>query len=465
MGRGEPGAANQFGGRQGINQFAGRNGSTQFTGRNGANQFVGHNGANQFVGRNGANQLAQFHGLNTFNRQGFNRNAFGDRQGWNQWGGRHWASGWHRWGAGWGGWVGPVFWPFFYGDVFTYALWPDADYDPFWAYGPDYMLTSVFWPGPDLGPQYGYNPGPGYDVYGGEGAAGDRGSVGSGGRRGTRAARSHENSTTQELARTQEGRPERNGEQTQPSAEELAQTCSGLAPGITDFPIDRIERAVQPTSEQRAALDELRAASTRARDIVKASCPTEVPLTPLGRLDAVEKRLNAMIEALQIVRSPLESFYNSLSDEQKRRFDALGAEAGLHASQDAAPTNEPPNNKLVAICDQRAGSFTQLPVQRIQETMDLNKQQLDAFEDLKQASVKAADLLQNSCPTAELQTPVERLEAVEKRLRAMVAAMEELRPALSTFYSSLSDEQKARFNTVGRIQRAEQPQQTGGRQD
>ena len=35
-----------------------------------------------------------------------------------------------------------MFWPYLYGDVFTYLVWPDAYYDPFLAYGPN------SWPGP-----------------------------------------------------------------------------------------------------------------------------------------------------------------------------------------------------------------------------------------------------------------------------------------------------------------------------
>ena len=119
---------------------------------------------------------------------------------------------------------------------------------------------------------------------------------------------------------------------------------------------------------------------------------------------------------------------------------------------------------MVSLCDQRTGNFTQLPVQRIEQNMDLSKEQQDAFRSLKQATAKAADDMKNSCPTEELQTPVARLAAVEKRLTAMVTAMEDLRPSLTTFYSSLSDEQKARFNTIGRTQSAEQPPRSGDRQ-
>jgi hypothetical protein len=45
---------------------------------------------------------------------------------------------------------------------------------------------------------------------------------------------------------------------------------------------------------------------------------------------------------------------------------------------------------------------------------------------------------------------VERLDAVKTRLQAMVDAMNTIRPKLQAFYASLSDDQKARFNTKRR---------------
>src|SRR6202042_3172215 len=46
------------------------------------------------------------------------------------------------------GWIGPVFWPYAYGDVFYYALWPDdyADVDPFWVYGYGDVYEGIFSP-------------------------------------------------------------------------------------------------------------------------------------------------------------------------------------------------------------------------------------------------------------------------------------------------------------------------------
>jgi hypothetical protein len=92
---------------------------------------------------------------------------------------------------------------------------------------------------------------------------------------------------------------------------------------VTDLPIDRIARAVQPTPAQRAALDELRDASGKAADELKAKCPTDQALTPTGRVEAMEKRLEATLAAVRTVQPALTRFYDALSDEQKARFNSL----------------------------------------------------------------------------------------------------------------------------------------------
>jgi hypothetical protein len=71
------------------------------------------------------------------------------------------------------------------------------------------------------------------------------------------------------------------------------------------------------------------------------------------------------------------------------------------------------------------------------------------LENLKAVSAKAAEELRASCPTQIAENPVARLDAMSDRLHAMVQAVETIRPALSGFYASLGDEQKAKFNTLG----------------
>jgi hypothetical protein len=43
------------------------------------------------------------------------------------------------------------------------------------------------------------------------------------------------------------------------------------------------------------------------------------------------------------------------------------------------------------------------------------------------------------------------MEAMQKRLEAMLAAADLVQPALDEFYAGLSVEQKARFNTMPRV--------------
>jgi hypothetical protein len=67
---------------------------------------------------------------------------------------------------------------------------------------------------------------------------------------------------------------------------------------------------------------------------------------------------------------------------------------------------------------------------------------------LKDASVKAAEGLKVLCSTYQTLTPTGRVEAMEKRLDATLGAVKTVGPALVKFYNSLSDEQKARFNSL-----------------
>jgi hypothetical protein len=218
------------------------------------------------------------------------------------------------------------------------------------------------------------------------------------------------------------------------------EACGGLAPGVTDLPMQRIEQSIHPTGSQVAGLEHLKAASSQANDILKASCPSQIPLTPLGRLDAVQKRLVAMIQAVQVVRGPLYEFYNSLTDEQRRNFDAM--ETAKLQSGAKAPASAPAATGLPALCDERAASFSQLPVERIEQTIRLTQQQRGAFDTLKSASSKAASEVRTSCPSQMPQTIVDRLGAVDTRLIAMLQAVKTLHPALDDFYASLDDEQK-----------------------
>jgi len=424
---------------------AGRIASHNLT-NTGHNKLAAQN-QHQFVQNKFAAQ--NFKGLNNFSKTGFNRNNFGNNANWNHWGGRFWGAGWNNWGWGWGCWAGPVFWPFLLGDIFSFVFWPYAYYDPFWFYGPPFIFASIFAPGPYFGPDYGYGPddygyGYGYGNYGYAGSSNiyydsSRGRGDNTAALGGRYAARTEEADRQALTETNTA---------------ALEGCTGLAPGVTNLPIDQIRKTVHPTTDQEAVLDDLSAASSQASDVIKSSCPSSVPLTPIGRLDAAEQRLDATIKAIQVVRLPLERFYQALSDEQRQRFNAMnGSSEGASSA-----------GNMAAACSQQGGSFIDLPVQRIEQVVQPTAQQQSAFDNLKKAAQKAGDQLQASCPTAVPKSPMARIDTVETRLRAMTDAIKSVRPDLQNFYASLSDEQKARFNTVGPPPKATSSQRHSGSQ-
>jgi len=144
-----------------------------------------------------------------------------------------------------------------------------------------------------------------------------------------------------------------------------------------------------------------------------------------------------MIQAVQMVRAPLERFYSTLSEGRRRAFPPWPS---------SRTVVRPPPAAWRRSATRAATSFAQLPVDRNRTGAPTHPAQEAAFETLKAVSAGAAAGLEASCRRRRRKTPVERIDAVERRLDGMVQAAKEVRPALAAFYATLSDEQKARFN-------------------
>jgi hypothetical protein len=300
-------------------------------------------------------------------------------------------SGWHPYHHL--GWIGPVFWPYAYGDFFYYALWPDDydDVDPFWVYGYGDIYEAIFSP---------YS----YDAY----------VQGSGGQ-----AR---------MATLTHG---------------MAQSCADEAAEVTGWPIDQIQAAVQPNDQQNTLLDDLGNAIVKASDEVKSHCPTTVSFTPTDRLGEMHQRLQALVDAVNIVEPPLSKFYDSLSDEQKARFNDMAPPAPQHAQ---APQGQQASANPQAQCNANIMAWPNDQIDRAVQPNDAQRAKLEA---LQSSLTQAADTIKAACPSEISSTPPGRLDAVGRRLQAMLQAVESVQPALADFYNSLSDDQKARFNGLG----------------
>jgi hypothetical protein len=303
-------------------------------------------------------------------------------------------TGWWRHGNGGYGWVGPLFWPFAYFDIYDYAIWGSAARAPFWGYGYDDIYAGMFAP-------YDYDALAGYlPPRGSSGARGDA--------------------------------PDR-----------LAQLCGEDNREIAGLPIDLIQQAIEPTEAQPAALDELADASVAAAQKIKAACPTTMSLTAPSRLASMQQRIEAMIAAVAIVQPALDRFYSPLNDEQKARLNALAEDQRRRSLARSR------GRSLAQGCDVAQVSALKWPTEEIEARLRPTEDQRASFAVLQDASVSAAEMLKTSCQADDAVTPSARLAAVGKRLDTMLQAVKLVRSVLDDFYATLSDEQKAQFEEIG----------------
>lgn len=299
--------------------------------------------------------------------------------------------------AGFTPWFGPVFYPYAYSDIFDYAFWPVGYDEGYWDYAYDDFFDGVFY--------------------------GD--------------------ATPVMVGKT--ARPA-----SRPSYAAVQQLCKQPGNGVTAWPFDDISAKVGLNGDQKALLDDMKAAAKKAAQTFAASCPAEnaAALTPPGRLQAMTVRLEATQEAVQTVKPALDKFYASLSDEQKERFNLLGPQNGMAPQTETTASASADQDK--SACGEPKPGLTNLPMEQIEDAVKPNGTQEADLNKLEDATGQAVAKLAAACPADTPLTPPGRLDAMSTRLDAMVDAAKTVKPALDTFYGSLTSEQKARFDAIGR---------------
>jgi hypothetical protein len=116
--------------------------------------------------------------------------------------------------------------------------------------------------------------------------------------------------------------------QDQQQANAKPENCGARKSSLTELPIERIDAVLHPTGARKDALDRLSAATRKAVQTLQAACPDEVPVTPVGRLQAMEKRLSALLQAANQVQPALDDFCANLTNDQKVDFNTLQQVAG-----------------------------------------------------------------------------------------------------------------------------------------
>jgi hypothetical protein len=100
--------------------------------------------------------------------------------------------------------------------------------------------------------------------------------------------------------------------------------CSPGSIGLGKWRVSFLEKLLKPTAEQTKLLAGLARASTEAANAIAAACPKEVIATGPTHLRVMERRVNGLLRALQIIRPAYETFYAALDGRQKSLVDALG---------------------------------------------------------------------------------------------------------------------------------------------
>jgi hypothetical protein len=282
-----------------------------------------------------------------------------------------------------------------YEDILGYALWPNDYANRFWTRGYGDIMRSVILPAATV-------------------AAADDDSAKE--RRGRRTVGARTSDADRDLT----------------SAVSATGMCSAKAKEQASEPINRIEQTVELTDAQRLKLQALRTAVSTAVERGMAACRETPPRTPADRLKAMTDGLWAMRDADILFRTPLDNFYRSLTDWQQAQL-APGASGAAATATEA--------------CGRASNA---MPIDEIAQAVQPTREQSKSLDMLQGISADLSKYLASACPLAMPSTPVGRLDAAGNRVAAMLYAAMNLDPVLSGFYFQLNDEQKQKFDSIGR---------------
>ncbi len=288
--------------------------------------------------------------------------------------------------------VGPLAWPSAYEDVIGFTLWPKEYGERLRAHGIGDIVGTALLPSATLAAR-------------------------------TRAANVQ--------ARADE-----------PNATPVTAGCGSVDLTATDWPIAQITSAIELDAAQRGTLEQFRTALSDAISSIKSTCrDDEANLSPVDRLQAMQNTLWAVHDATQLVRGPLAKFYDSLTAEQKPQFAAPAAQQADPRARNAMSRAE-----MARMCGSPASSGA--PMRQFEQSLRPTKAQRAGLDALQKKSFEMGQFLMASCLKPIPETPAERLDAAADRLTAMIFAVSNVNIALNDFTSQLSDEQKAKLNSL-----------------
>ena len=299
-----------------------------------------------------------------------------------------------------------LFWPEAAADLADYVLFADGN-DRFWTYGYDTIIATAF-AGPDAEDQRGIRGRP----PAGRATDGAKAPIGP------------------------------------------AELC-GATSANADALIDRIEQAVGPNASQRGALEQLRRALAQAVERITTTCPTDIPANLAERLNAIQSRIWAMHDALLSIRLPLETFYNSLNDEQRQRWRQAEPQTGQRAADATNGRGHTAAEARTPTCTEPGAGSADWIMRAIERAAPPDEQQRAGLETFRLRSSAMAKLIAASCSTNPRLDAMGRFAAAADRLDVMLFAVMSMSPMLQHFYDSLDTKQKASLSrALGQARRS-----------
>ncbi|HUC48155.1 MAG TPA: Spy/CpxP family protein refolding chaperone [Xanthobacteraceae bacterium] len=208
--------------------------------------------------------------------------------------------------------------------------------------------------------------------------------------------------------------------------------------------IGRINSDISPTPEQTPLLQKLGGALGMASGYLAKACPAGIPAQPVARLQMMQSQIQALAMAIDIVRPPLQAFEQSLTPDQKARFD--GAQSAQAPAQTTVQEQNQAGN-LVRPCGNSTGAID-WSIEQINKSVQPTDAQRDDLAGIKQSLNAAAADLDGHCPATAPATALGRLETIEARLDAAWRTVLSMQVALANFEAKLTDAQKSRFDTM-----------------
>jgi len=97
--------------------------------------------------------------------------------------------------------------------------------------------------------------------------------------------------------------------------------CERWQAELRAWRVERVEQSLAARPRQRAPLYLLAAAVQQSADALADSCPEEISVTPVARIQELKKKIEAVRKSVAIIRPALVGFYEMLDSGQKSGVD------------------------------------------------------------------------------------------------------------------------------------------------